>query len=104
MIKGSNTIAVHDRDPVEGLDLCLNSATAQDRASAAQLQVWHAQSQRDRMMISGKEMEIVERLAGQVAGESKSIYNPYTREIRKTFLPDWLGKWQKELNAPKGII
>jgi hypothetical protein len=90
-VKGSRTIQVHDKDPVEGLENCLLGA------GAAQLQLWHAQAQRDRAMISGKELAIVEKLAGQLAARARSIYNPYTGEIRKAFLPDWIGKWQKEI-------
>ena len=97
-IKGSRTIPVHDKDPVEGLENCLLGP------GAAQLQLWHAQSQRDRTMISGKELAIVEKLAGQLAGRARSIYNPYTGEIRRTFLPDWLGKWQKELKEREAFL
>jgi hypothetical protein len=89
MIRGKGTIPIWDRDPVEGLENMLLDP------SAAQLQLWHAQSQRDRMMISDKELAVVERLSGRMAGEAKTIYNPYTGEIRKAFLPDWIGKWQK---------
>jgi hypothetical protein len=98
MIRGSKTIPVHDRDPVEGLGSCLLDP------GAAQLQLWHAQAQHDRTMISGKELAIVERLAGQLAGRAHSIYNPYTGEIRKTFLPDWIGKWQKEMRQREAFI
>ena len=89
-IRGKGTIPVYDRDPVEGLSDCLIDP------SAAQLQLWHAQAQRDKTIISDKELAIVERLAGQMAGQSRTIYNPFTGEIRKTFLPDWIGKWQNK--------
>jgi hypothetical protein len=55
-------------------------------------------------MISGKELAIVERLVGQLAGRARTIYNPYTGEIRKTFLPDWIGKWQKEMKEREAFM
>ena len=79
-----------DRDPLERLDELVQES------SSAQIQLWHAQSQRDHGMISDKELAIVEKLAGQVAGQSRSIYNPYTGELRKVFLPDWYTKHRPE--------
>jgi hypothetical protein len=84
------TIQVHDKDPVEGLENCLIDS------SAAQLQLWHAQAQRDNGMISGKELAVVEKLSRQMAGRARTIYNPYTGEIRKVMLPDWYGKHKPE--------
>ena len=92
-IKGVGTIPVY-----ENLDLAkgiVDGGTVFD-PSSAQLQLWHAQAQRDQTIISDKELAVVERLAGQTAGRSRSIYNPFTGEIRKTFLPDWIGKWQRQ--------
>jgi hypothetical protein len=39
-------------------------------------------------MISSSELAVVERLAGVVAGKSRAIYNPYTGEMRRQFIPD----------------
>ena len=92
-IKGVGTIPVYeDLDLAKGI---ADGGTVFD-PSSAQLQLWHAQAQRDQTIISDKELAVVERLAGQTAGRSRSIYNPFTGEIRKTFLPDWIGKWQKQ--------
>lgn len=83
----NTTIPLHDVDPAEGLDGVCNIDS-----SSAQIKLWHAQKQHDEGMISGRELAIVERLAGQVAGRSRTLFNPYTGEIRKVFLPDWYGK------------
>lgn len=80
-------IETHEKDPVEGLENCLLDP------SAAQLQLWHAQSQRDHGMISGKELAIVEKLTNKEATKARTIYNPYTGEIRKAYLPEWY--WKK---------
>lgn len=89
--KTSVTIPIHDVDAAEGLQ-----ALCEVDPSSAQLKLWHAQMQRDQGCISGKELEIVERLAGQTAGRARTIYNPYTGEIRRAFLPDWVGKHKPE--------
>lgn len=90
-IRTSATIPIHDVDPVEGLD-----GVCQVDPSSAQLKLWHAQMQRDQGIISGSELAVVEKLAGQVAGRARTIMNPYTGEIRKVFLPDWVGKHKPE--------
>jgi len=51
--------------------------------SWAQFQLWLAQARRDKGMISGQELAVVERIAGPMAKKSKTLYNPFTKEIRK---------------------
>jgi hypothetical protein len=51
--------------------------------SMAQFHLWLAQAQRDKKMISGKELAVVEKLVGPKAKKAKTIYNPFTGEIRK---------------------
>jgi FkbM family methyltransferase len=60
--------------------------------TAAQLALWHAEAQRDAGIISGKELSLMERLSGSVAGEARTLYNPFTGEVRRVFLPSWAGK------------
>jgi|ERR1035437_875946 hypothetical protein len=94
MLLGSKPLTPHDIDPVEGLEeICKLDP------SSAQLRLWHAQRQHDEGVLSGKELAVVERIAGQTAGRSRTIFNPYTGEIRKVMLPDWVGK-HKDEDAP----
>lgn len=55
--------------------------------SWAQFQLWLAQAQRDRSMISDKEMAVVEKVAGRLAKKSITMFNPFTMEKRKVELP-----------------
>lgn len=57
-------------------DVCLDP-------SSAQLQTWLAQARRDRGMISDREMALVEAVAGPLASRSRTIFNPFTGEIRR---------------------
>ncbi len=87
MIMRSRLVPTLDVDPAEGLeDLCKIDP------SSAQIKLWHAQRQHDDGVLSSRELQVVERIAGQTAGRSRSIYNPFTGEIRRAFLPDWIGK------------
>lgn len=90
-LRSSATIPTHDIDPAEGIGgICAIDP------SSAQIRLWHAQRQHDDGMISSKELAVLERVAGQTAGRSRTIYNPYTGEIRQVFLPDWIGKHKPE--------
>jgi hypothetical protein len=51
--------------------------------SSAQLQLWLAQMKRDHGDISGQEMAKVEQAIQPAAKQSKTLYNPFTGEIRK---------------------
>lgn len=55
--------------------------------SWAQFRIWLAQAQRDRSMISDKEMSVVEKVAGPLAKKSITLFNPFTMEKRKVELP-----------------
>lgn len=93
-LRFSAVIPVHDIDPTEGL---VGVVALGD--SSAQLKLWHAQRQHDAGAISGRELTVVEAVAGAAAGRSRALYNPYTGEIRRAFLPDWVGKHRSE-DAP----
>jgi hypothetical protein len=60
--------------------------------SSAQLVLWHGQMQHDLGLISSKELAVLEAQTQGEAKRSRTIYNPYTGEVRKAFLPDWVGK------------
>lgn len=90
MLRGSATIPVYDADLAENAETCLADP------SNAQVRLWHAQAQHDEGVISAKELAVLERLAGSQAGRSRAIYNPFTGEIRRAFLPDWVGKHKDE--------
>ena len=51
--------------------------------SSAQFQLWLAQMKRDHGDISGKEMGKVETVAQPMAQRSRTMFNPFTGEIRK---------------------
>jgi len=51
--------------------------------SSAQFQLWLAQAQRDAGRISGRELAGIERAAAPLAHRSRTIFNPFTGEIRK---------------------
>lgn len=70
----SRTISFKDR--------LINLDTALD-PSSAQLQLWLAQMKRDHGDISGAEMTKVEQAIQPTARKSKTLYNPFTGEIRK---------------------
>lgn len=90
----SAVIPTLDIDPAEGLE-----GVCKIDPSSAQLKLWHAQKQHDLGVLSSKELAVVEQIAGRTAGRARTIYNPYTGEIRKAFLPDWIGK-HKDEDAP----
>lgn len=105
-IKGT-TIPVHEVDLAEhGVTIC------QIDPSSAQLVLWAGQAQHDLGMISSKELAVLEAQAKTQAGRARTIYNPFTGEYRKVFLPDWVGKhrpddphvsgWTPKSNQPKG--
>ncbi len=94
MIHHSAIIPTYDVDPAEKLeDMCRLDP------SSAQLKLWHAQRQFDNGVLSSKELAVVERIAHETASRSRTIYNPYTGEIRKAHLPDWIGRHKPE-DAP----
>jgi len=70
----SRTIDFNDYD--------LNPAAVLD-PSSAQLQLWLAQMKRDHGDISGKEMAKVEQTASPLAKKARTIYNPFTGEVRR---------------------
>jgi len=51
--------------------------------SSAQFQIWLAQMKRDHGLISDFEMGKVENSLQSQAKKAKTIYNPFTGEIRK---------------------
>jgi hypothetical protein len=51
--------------------------------SSAQFQLWLAQAKRDHGDMSGKELGKVEAAIGGTAKRSKTLFNPFTGEIRK---------------------
>lgn len=55
--------------------------------SSAQLQLWLAQMKRDHGDLSSREMNKIEIAAKPLAGKSRTLYNPFTGEIRKEFMP-----------------
>lgn len=89
-IKGSK-ITTHDIDPLEDIELI-----QQIDPSSVQLRLWHAQMQHDEGKLSSKELMKLERVASATSGRVRTIYNPYTGEIRKAYLPDWVGKHKEE--------
>ncbi len=93
----SAIIPTHDVDPAEGLE-----GVAKTDPSSALIKLWHAQKQHDEGVLSSKELAVVERIAGQTAGRARTIYNPYSGEIRKAYLPDWIGKHKEHEPAVVG--
>ncbi len=89
-IKGT-TIPTHDIDPLEDIELLQKLDP-----STIQLRLWHAQMQHDQGKLSSAELMKLERIAKQTSGRVRTVYNPYTGEIRKAFLPDWVGKHREE--------
>ncbi len=51
--------------------------------SMAQHHLWLAQAQRDAGNFSGRELEKMEGLTRAMASKSRTIFNPFTGEIRK---------------------
>lgn len=51
--------------------------------SSAQMQLWLAQMKRDHGDISGRELSKIEQVVRPLAKQAKTIYNPFTGEIRK---------------------
>jgi hypothetical protein len=74
MITGSRTISFIDKD--------INLDAALDPTSA-QIQLWLAKMKRDHMDISDREMSKVEQAIQPMAKRARTIYNPFTGEIRK---------------------
>ncbi|MGZ4849803.1 MAG: hypothetical protein ACXV2C_00255 [Candidatus Bathyarchaeia archaeon] len=54
--------------------------------TSAQIQLWLAQMKRDHSDISDNEMAKVEQAIAPMAKKAKTIYNPFTGEIRKVYL------------------
>ena len=54
--------------------------------SSAQLQLWLAQMKRGHSQISDREMAKAEMGAQPLARKSRTLYNPFTGEIRKEYL------------------
>jgi hypothetical protein len=71
LLKHSN-YPVHER--LEGI--CMDP-------SNAQFHLWLRQMQRDHGVISDKEMAIAESVAAPMAQRSRTIFNPFTGEIRR---------------------
>jgi hypothetical protein len=55
-------------------------------AGTAQLQLWLAQMKRDHGDMSAREMAQAETVAAPLARKSRTLYNPFTGEIRKEYL------------------
>lgn len=51
--------------------------------TSAQFQLWLAQMKRDHGDISGRELSKVERAVKPEARKARTIYNPFTGEIRR---------------------
>lgn len=51
--------------------------------SSAQFHLWLAQMKRDHGDLSGREMGQVEQAVAPMAKRSRTIFNPFTGEIRK---------------------
>ena len=66
--------------PINGRDVNLNAALD---PSSAQFQLWLAQMKRDHGDLSGREMGQVESAVQPMAKKSRTMFNPFTGEIRK---------------------
>lgn len=51
--------------------------------SSAQYQLWLAQIKRDHGNLSDQELNRIEQVIKPMAKQSKTLYNPFTGEIRK---------------------
>lgn len=51
--------------------------------SMAQHHLWMGQAQHDRGMLSARELAKIEAAAGMIARHSRTMFNPFTGEIRK---------------------
>jgi hypothetical protein len=60
----------------------VNASAVLDPTSA-QIQMWLAQAKRDHGDLSGRELGKIEGLIGGAAKRSRTLYNPFTGEIRK---------------------
>jgi hypothetical protein len=70
----SRLLSLRDREPK--WDAALDP-------SSAQLHLWLAQAQRDMGYFGARELAGMERKVGSMARRSKTIFNPFTGEIRK---------------------
>ena len=67
-------LPLKDREP--RLDAIINP-------SMAQFYLWLAQAQRDHGNLSGREMARVEGAAGTMARRARTMFNPFTGEMRR---------------------
>jgi hypothetical protein len=67
-------LSLEDREP--------NPEAIRD-PSSAQFQLWLAQAQRDTGAYSSRELAAMERAANPMAAKSRTVFNPFTGEIRK---------------------
>jgi hypothetical protein len=70
----SRLLSLHDREPK--WDAVLDP-------SSAQFHLWLAQAQRDKGNFGARELADMERRVNGIARQSKTIFNPFTGEIRK---------------------
>jgi len=66
--------------PIDNRDVNLDAALD---PSSAQFQLWLAQMKRDHGDLSGREMGKVESAVQPMAKKSRTMFNPFTGEIRK---------------------
>jgi hypothetical protein len=66
--------------PIDNRDVNLDAALD---PSSAQFQLWLAQMKRDHCDLSGREMGKVESAVQPMAKKSRTMFNPFTGEIRK---------------------
>lgn len=74
MTRSSRLLWIDDREP--------NPEAITD-PSMAQFQLWLAQAHRDHGNIGGRDMSRMEGVAGRMASRSKTMFNPFTGEIRR---------------------
>ena len=67
-------LPIRDREP--RLDAIINPSMAQHH-------LWLAQAQRDHGNLSDREMARVESAAGATAKRARTLFNPFTGEIRR---------------------
>ena len=68
---------------IDGRDLNLDAARD---PSSAQFQLWLAQMKRDHGDLSGREMGKVESAVQPMARRSRTLFNPFTGEVRRQFI------------------
>jgi hypothetical protein len=59
------------------------SAEAITDPSTAQFQLWLAQAKRDQNNLSGRELSKIEGAASMLASRSRTMFNPFTGEVRR---------------------